>query len=58
MRMPGSGGGSHAYLAILIGLNVGFIAWIVTPSSACRTPEFVECAASYQGDCAGCIDHN
>ena len=56
--MPGSDGGSHAYLAILIGFNVGFIAWIVTPSSACRTPEFVECAASYQGDCAGCIDHN
>ncbi len=29
MRMPGSGGESHSDVAILIGVKVGFLAWIV-----------------------------
>jgi hypothetical protein len=29
MRMPGSGGESHADMAVLIAAKVGFIAWIV-----------------------------
>lgn len=30
-RRPGSGGQSHADLAILIGVKVGFLAWLILP---------------------------